>query len=36
MRERETNLGRFIRLNRRQDRTDHVFMSVPGYLCLSG
>jgi len=27
--EHETNLGRFIRSNRRQDGTDHVFMSVP-------
>ncbi|WP_341020786.1 hypothetical protein [Brevundimonas diminuta] len=28
-RECKTNLGRFIRSNRRQDGTDHVFMSVP-------
>ncbi|HBY44263.1 MULTISPECIES: tyrosine-type recombinase/integrase [Alphaproteobacteria] len=34
--EHETNLGRFIRSNRRQDGTDHVFMSVPDHLCPSG
>lgn len=34
--EHETNLGRFIRSNRRQDGTDHVFMSVPDHLCPPG